>query len=121
MTEPCPIMTSPTRLALNILGGDDLRRVHAAALALNEIDAVGPGGSHLGRDYTRRHHRAFWRPSLLDRNAHARWQAAGASTLKERVHLQTAALREAPRAFVLEDSIRRRLDAALAAAGGAVR
>ena len=91
------------------------------ALALNEIDAVGPGGSHLGRDYTRRHHRAFWRPSLLDRNAHARWQAAGATTLKERVHLQTAALREAPRAFVLEDSIRRRLDAALAAAGGGAR
>ena len=91
------------------------------ALALNEIDAVGPGGSHLGRDYTRRHHRAFWRPSLLDRNAHARWQTAGATTLKERVHLQTAALREAPRAFVLEDSIRRRLDAALAAAGGGAR
>jgi trimethylamine--corrinoid protein Co-methyltransferase len=91
------------------------------ALALNEIDAVGPGGSHLGRDYTRLHHRTFWQPGLFDRSAHARWQAAGATTLKERVHLQTAALREAPRAFVLEDSIRRRLDAALAAAGGGAR
>jgi trimethylamine--corrinoid protein Co-methyltransferase len=34
MTELCPILTSPTRLALRILGDDDLRRVHAAALAL---------------------------------------------------------------------------------------
>jgi len=34
MTELCPITTSPTRLALKILGDDDLRRVHAAALAL---------------------------------------------------------------------------------------
>jgi len=34
MTELCPILTSPTRLALKILGDDDLRRVHAAALAL---------------------------------------------------------------------------------------
>ena len=31
------------------------------ALALNEIDAVGPGGSHLGRGYTRQHHRETWR------------------------------------------------------------
>jgi len=34
MTELCPITTSPTRLALKILGDDDLLRVHAAALAL---------------------------------------------------------------------------------------
>ncbi len=86
------------------------------ALALNEIDAVGPGGSHLGRDYTRRHHRAFWQPSLFDRNAYERWRTAGATTLKERVQIQTAALREAPRAFALEDAIRRRLEAVLAQA-----
>jgi trimethylamine---corrinoid protein Co-methyltransferase len=91
------------------------------ALALNEIDAVGPGGSHLGRDYTRLHHRAFWQPRLFDRGAHARWQAAGATTLKERVQLQTAALREAPRGFVLEDAIRERLDSALAASGRGTR
>ena len=34
MTEPCPVTMSPTRLALKILGDDDLRRVHATALAL---------------------------------------------------------------------------------------
>lgn len=91
------------------------------ALALNEIDAVGPGGSHLGRDYTRLHHRASWQPKLFDRSAHVRWQQAGATTLKERVKLQTAALREAPRAFVLEDSVRKRLTDAFAEAGGIAR
>jgi trimethylamine---corrinoid protein Co-methyltransferase len=87
------------------------------ALALNEIDAVGPGGSHLGRDYTRRHHRAFWQPSLLDRSAHERWRTAGATTLKERVQTRTELLREASRGFVLEASIRRRLEAVVAEAG----
>ena len=49
------------------------------ALALNEIDAVGPGGSHLGRGYTRRHHRETWAPRLFDRATHDRWAAAGAT------------------------------------------
>ncbi|HEY5387098.1 MAG TPA: trimethylamine methyltransferase family protein [Thermoleophilia bacterium] len=40
MTELCPITTSPTRLALKILGDDDLRRVHAAALALLGADGA---------------------------------------------------------------------------------
>ena len=35
-----PIITSPTRLALKILGDDDLRRVHAAALALLGADGA---------------------------------------------------------------------------------
>ena len=34
MTELCPISTTPARLALKILGDEDLRRVHAAALEL---------------------------------------------------------------------------------------
>jgi len=86
------------------------------ALALNETDAVGPGGNHLGRDYTRRHHRAFWKPALFDRNAHARWQAGGATTLKQRVEAQVETLMAEPRSFVLEDAIRERLQSTLAEA-----
>ncbi|MCX6372784.1 MAG: trimethylamine methyltransferase family protein [Actinobacteria bacterium] len=40
MTALCPITTSPTRLALGILGGDDLRRVHAAALELLGVEGA---------------------------------------------------------------------------------
>lgn len=86
------------------------------ALALNEIDAVGPGGNHLGRDYTRQHHRDTWTPTLFDRATHDRWAADGAMTLKERVEAKTEELRQGPRSFNLEDSVRERLDAVLAEA-----
>lgn len=88
------------------------------ALALNEIDAVGPGGSHLGRDFTREHHRETWQPRLFDRATHDRWSAAGATTLKERVAARTQELRDEPRAYALEQTIRDRLQAVLAEAGG---
>ena len=45
----------------------------------------GPGGNHLGTKYTRRHHREFWTPALLDHNVHDRWAAEGATTLGARV------------------------------------
>jgi len=40
MTVLCPISTSPARLALKILGDDDLGRVHAAALTLLGADGA---------------------------------------------------------------------------------
>ncbi len=55
------------------------------ALALVEVEAVGPGGNHLGTRMTRRRFRDFWRASLIDQSTHERWSAAGASTLLERV------------------------------------
>lgn len=93
-------------------------RADDAALALDEIDAVGPGGNYLARDFTRRHHRDFWQPALLDRASHDRWAAAGATTLGERVRARTAELRALPRAFALEDSIRERLHGLVAHTGG---
>jgi trimethylamine--corrinoid protein Co-methyltransferase len=47
MTELCPITTSPTRLALKILGAEDVHRVHAAALAL--LGAEGAGAEKAAR------------------------------------------------------------------------
>jgi trimethylamine---corrinoid protein Co-methyltransferase len=88
------------------------------ALALNEIDAVGPGGSHLGRGYTRAHHRDAWAPALFDRATCDRWRAGGATTLKERVEARTAALRAAPRAFTLDAAVQERLAATVAKKGG---
>lgn len=71
------------------------------ALALSEIRNVGPGGSHLGTKYTRRHHREFWMPGLLDRAVHDRWAAEGAATLKQRVRARVAALCAEERPFLL--------------------
>ncbi len=71
------------------------------ALAMNEIKAAGPGGNHLATRYTRRHHREFWTPALLDHAVHDRWAADGATTLKERVRTRLAGLLAEDRAFAL--------------------
>jgi trimethylamine--corrinoid protein Co-methyltransferase len=92
--------------------------VDSEALALDEIDAVGPGGSHLGRAYTRRHHREAWQPSLFDRAGYERWRATGATTLKERVRRRAEELRAQPRSFALEDTVRERVRAVATPARG---
>jgi trimethylamine--corrinoid protein Co-methyltransferase len=66
--------------------------VDVEALALDEIAAVGPGGTHLGRDYTRKHFRRFWRPRVFDHSVHDRWAANGTHTLRERLRERTEAL-----------------------------
>jgi len=79
------------------------------ALAIEEISAVGPGGNHLARPYTRTHHRGFWHPSLIDQTVYDRWHAAGATTLRERLDARTIELRAVPRAHVLGDDVRAQL------------
>ena len=108
-------LVSYARALLVEVGADD------EALALGEIHAAGPGGSHLARDFTRRHHRDFWRTALFDRASYDRWAAAGATTLGERVHAHTAELRALPRTFALEESIRRRVDRLVTLPGGGDR
>jgi trimethylamine--corrinoid protein Co-methyltransferase len=105
-------LVSYARALLVEVGADE------EALALDEIRVAGPGGSHLARDFTRRHHRDSWRPALFDRASYDRWTAAGATTLGERVHAHTAALRALPRTFALEESIRRRVDRLVTLPGG---
>lgn len=80
------------------------------ALAVEEILAVGPGGSHLARRYTRRHVRDAWQATLMDQTGYDRWLAAGATTLGARVRERTAALLAAPRPFELSGEARARVD-----------
>ncbi len=84
------------------------------ALAVEEIIAVGPGGNHLPRPYTRRHYRDFWVPRLLDKAPHDRWRSSGATTLKQRVQERVAELRAEPRERMLDDDATAALDALLA-------
>lgn len=73
----------------------------AESLALEEIAKAGPGGNHLGTKYTRRHAREYWRPQAMDHTVYDRWQAAGATTLGERLHVRTLDLVARPREFEL--------------------
>jgi trimethylamine---corrinoid protein Co-methyltransferase len=89
-------------------------RVDDEALALDEIKAVGPGGNHLARPYTRKHFRQIWQSDLLDTTRHDAWEAAGATTLLDRLKARVAALRAEPRAFELSDEAKAGLDGILA-------
>jgi len=73
------------------------------ALALDEIMAVGPGGNHLSRPYTRKHFRNIWQSDLFDTTVFDRWEKDGAKTLLDRLREKVAALRAEPRAFELEE------------------
>lgn len=84
------------------------------ALALDEIKAVGPGGNHLSRPYTRKHFRQIWQSDLLDTTPHGRWEAEGSLTLLDRLRARVAALRAEPRAFELDATAKAGLDAVLA-------
>jgi trimethylamine---corrinoid protein Co-methyltransferase len=91
-------------------------RVDEESLALDEVLAVGPGGSHLGRKYTRSHYRSFWQPSLHDHQNHERWSSSGSSSLADRLRDLSRLLRDEPRAFVLSEDQVARLEELLAQA-----
>jgi trimethylamine--corrinoid protein Co-methyltransferase len=74
------------------------------ALALEEIMAVGPGGDHLGRTFTRQRYRGFWQADLCDQRTYDRWLEDGGRTMKERAKERVAELRSQPRSFALDDA-----------------
>ena len=53
-------------------------------LALEVIDAVGPGGHFVDQDHTLRHFRDNWFPKLLDRKNRSEWEAGGRLTMGDR-------------------------------------
>jgi trimethylamine--corrinoid protein Co-methyltransferase len=61
-------------------------RVDDETLQLDDIAAVGPGGSFLARPYTRAHHRDVWSSPLFDTSGFEAWAAGGSPTLEERLH-----------------------------------
>ena len=80
------------------------------SLAVAEIAAVGPGGTHLGRKYSRRHLRDFFRPRLIGQDSFESWQAAGAASLLDRAAERTRELRAAERAYRPTDDALRELE-----------
>lgn len=63
-----------------LLGGIDLR---PETLALDVIDAVGPGGEYLSTDHTADHFRSVWYPRLFNRQDYHAWTEAGQPTAIE--------------------------------------
>lgn len=72
------------------------------SLAVEEIAAVGPGGSHLARPRTRQHHRDTWQSTLFDHSRHERWVADGQKDLKEHLCEKRERLAGEPRPYELD-------------------
>jgi len=83
---------------------------------VDEIIAVGPGGHHLARKYTRHHNRDFYVPTLFDRSVYDRWAADGSRTLKDRVRARVATLRAEEPPYRADHATRRELAQLLKAA-----
>ena len=73
-------------------------RVDDETLQLDDIAAVGPGGSFLARPYTRAHHRDVWSSPLFDTSGFEAWAADGSRTLEDRLHEAALGLGGAVRA-----------------------
>jgi len=59
---------------------------------IDEVAAVGPGGSYLGRSTTRKATREWWRTRLLDGSNARQWQASGALSFGDRLRTLTSDL-----------------------------
>lgn len=86
------------------------------SLAVAEIEAAGPGGSHLARRYSRMHYRDYLIPELISQESHDTWVAGGASSLLQRAAEKAAKLRSGARAYALPADVQRELDAIVAEA-----
>jgi len=58
--------------------------ISAETLALDEIAAVGPGGSYLATKHTKNNFRETWYPDMFERGAYTDWLKKGSKSLMER-------------------------------------
>jgi len=91
--------------------------VDEAALAAAEIAAVGPGGTHLARKYTRLHVRDYLQPDLVSQDQYDGWAAAGSTSLLERAAARMRDLRASERTYAPGGDALRELDRLVAAHG----
>ena len=82
-------------------------------LALDVIDAVGPGGEYMSRDHTWDHFRQLWSPSLFDRARLDQWELGGARDVMARVREKTIALMEDHQVEPLPTDVDRVIEAIL--------
>ncbi|MDZ4132783.1 MAG: trimethylamine methyltransferase family protein, partial [Dethiobacteria bacterium] len=75
---------SYVRKMLQGIRGDD------ETLAVDVIDAVGPGGHFLQEEHTFRNFKsAFWMPKLINREQYTSWEANGKITYDQRLTART--------------------------------
>jgi len=80
--------------------------VSKEALALDVIDAVGPGGNFLSLDHTLKHFKEeIWISKMFDRQGYQSWVAEGKKTLKEKAEDKVRWILENHKPTPLSDSV----------------
>ncbi len=89
--------------------------VSAETLAVNVIREVGPGGDFLAARHTAKHVRkAQWRPTIINRQGHVRWQEEGGLDLREKARRKALKLLATHQPAPLSDELAARIDALVA-------
>jgi trimethylamine--corrinoid protein Co-methyltransferase len=113
------MMDEAIALVKHILRGIE---VTPETLAVDVIDAVGPGGHYLGEDHTLKHFKTeFWFPRLMDRTRWEDWEAAGKKTMGDRVQERLNEILDTHKPTPLSAEAQARIDEILAAAEARVR
>ena len=84
-------------------------------LAVDVVRDVGPGGDFLSHRQTAKQVRkAQWRPTILNRQGHVRWQEEGGLDLKEKARLKALKLLAEHEPAPLDEAMAARIDALVA-------
>ena len=86
--------------------------VNDAALALEVMEDVGPGGNYMAEEHTSEHCREMiWTPELLNRMDYENWKNSGELTFRERANRKVKEILENHKAKRLPDSVCSRIRA----------
>jgi len=90
-------------------------QVNGDTLALDVIDAVGPGGSFVAEKHTAKHFRnETWFPTMLDRSYWPAWEAEGRPDIARKARQRVQELLATYEAHPLDDSVERDVQRVLA-------
>jgi trimethylamine--corrinoid protein Co-methyltransferase len=87
--------------------------VDAEVLALDVIQAVGPGGDLLSQKHTAKHFRGYWQPKLFSRQRLEDWIQTGKKRLGDRLRDKTIGLIESHRPEPLPAAVESEIGAIL--------
>jgi trimethylamine--corrinoid protein Co-methyltransferase len=79
-------------------------------LALEVIDAVGPGGEFLSKPHTLSHWKALWRPRLFNRQRLENWQKQGSRDINQRIRERTVQILDQHQVEPLAPEVDREID-----------
>jgi len=86
-------------------------------LAYDVMSEVGPGGSFLGQEHTFKHFRTeMWKPTLLDRQGYAGWEADGKKSMNDRISEKVKLILKEHKPEPLPEEVIKKLDAIIASA-----